>query len=160
MRRCLTWIALIVAVSAGTACDEPEPQAASARRFAGAGEGVVRDSRTGLLWTARDAGRELAWEAAQRRCSELALDTAEAWRLPSIEELASLYSESQRQPCGDGICRVDPAVDLTSPYQWSATARGEGRRVYFDFRHASELAPLLRRDLTRSALCTRAGPPR
>jgi hypothetical protein len=155
----LSWLALLVAASACSAGDDPEPTPASVRRFTEAGEGVVRDSPTGLLWTARDSGRELAWDAAERRCRELALDGGGAWRLPSIEELTAIYEESQRQPCGDGTCRVDPAIDLTSPYQWSATARGENRRVYFDFRHGNELAPLLRPGLTRRALCARAKPP-
>jgi hypothetical protein len=158
MRRRLTWIALLVAASACSGGDKPEPSA-SARRFAGAGEDIVRDSRTGLLWTARDAGRELEWNAAQIHCRDRALAAGAAWRLPSIEELAALYEESQRQPCGDGTCRVDAAIDLTSPYQWSASTRGESRRVYFDFLHGSELAPLLRPALTRGALCTREEAP-
>jgi hypothetical protein len=155
MRRCVTWIALLVAAVACAACDEPDRPSASAGRFAEAGEGVVRDSRTGLLWTVRDAGRELAWEAAQRHCREIALGAGGAWRLPSIDELAALYDESQRQPCDEGTCRVDPAIDLTSPYQWSATAGTGNRRFYFDFLHGSQLAPLLRPGLTRRALCTR-----
>jgi hypothetical protein len=153
MRRRVTWIALLVAASACSPGDEPEPSPAGVRRFAKAGEDIVRDSRTGLLWTARDAGRELAWGAARRHCREIALAAGGAWRLPSIEELAALYEESQHQPCDDGTCRVDPAIDLASPYQWSGTARGENRRVYFDFQHGSELAPLLRPALTRRALC-------
>jgi hypothetical protein len=159
MRRRVTWIALFVATSACSPGDEQQPSPSAARRFAAAGEGVVHDSRTGLLWTAHDAGRELAWDAAQGHCNELAPVGGGAWRLPSIEELAALYDESQRQACDGGTCRVDPAIDLASPYQWSATARGENRRVYFDFRHGSELAPLLRPGLTRRALCTRPLPP-
>jgi len=158
MRRRATWIALFVAASACSPGDDQQASPSTARRFAAAGEGVVHDSRTGLLWTAHDAGRELAWDAAQRLCRELALVEGHSWRLPSIEELAALYDESQRQRCDGGICRVDPAIDLASPYQWSSTARGENRRVYFDFRHGSELAPLLRPGLTRRALCTLAVP--
>jgi hypothetical protein len=121
----------------------------------------VRDATTGLLWTAQDAGEELTWQAAERRCGERApsTSTGDAWRLPSIDELATLFEESQAQPCGPGTCRIDAAIDLSSPYQWSATARGEGRRVYFDFQHGGQLAPLLRPRLTRRALCVRvAGP--
>ena len=159
MRRRASWIALLVATSACSAGEEPDPSPASAPRFTIAGEGVVHDGRTALLWTAHDAGRELEWQAAERRCRELALGLGDSWRLPSIEELAALYDASQSQPCGDGICHVDPAIDLSSPYQWSAAVRGEGRRVYLDFRHGSELAPLLRPGLTRRALCIRADPP-
>jgi hypothetical protein len=159
MRRRASWIAVVITTSACSACEEPDPSPASAPRFTIAAEGVVHDGRTALLWTAHDAGRELEWPAAERRCRELVLGAGGPWRLPSIQELAALYDASQSQSCGDGICRVDPAIDLSSPYQWSAAARGEGRRVYFDFRHGSELAPLLRPALTRRALCTRAEPP-
>ena len=157
-RRRVSWIGLLVAASACSASDEPDPSRAGTPRFVIADEGVVRDGRTGLLWTARDTGREQAWQAAERRCRELAPGASDSWRLPSTEELAALYDASQAQACGDDVCRLDPAIDLSSPYQWSGAARGEGRRVYFDFQHGNALAPLLRPGLTRRSLCTRAEP--
>ncbi|MBW2422017.1 MAG: DUF1566 domain-containing protein [Deltaproteobacteria bacterium] len=126
----------------------------------------MRDTRSTLLWTARDNDAELPWPAADEHCRGL-VRASEAgadgtpWRLPTSEELAALYDASQVQACGPDRCRLDPAVDLTSPYQWSSSARGEkgDRRVYFDFRHGSQLAPLLRPALTRRALCVGAAAP-
>ena len=60
------------------------------------------------------------------------------------------------QPCGEAaICRIDPAIQLSSPYQWSATAPQPARRIYYDFSLGSQLAPLIRPTLTRGTLCTR-----
>jgi len=122
-------------------------------RFAAAGELGVRDARADLIWAARDSDAELDWQAAERHCGER--PPAGTWRLASSDELASLYDADATQACGDANCRVDPAIDLTSPYQWSATARGERRRVYLDLRYGTRLAPLLRPELTRRALCVR-----
>lgn len=146
----------VVAIAAAFACsagDEP-----SVPRYATSATGVVRDIRAGREWTARDSGREMSWPEADRHCRALDHEAAgQAWRLPSIEELAGLYVTSADQPCGkEASCRVDPAIDLSSPYQWSATAPKPDRRFYFDFALGSRLAPLIRPSLTRRALCTRA----
>jgi hypothetical protein len=156
----IAWIlALATTIGcSGVAGEEPPPSAA--QRFAPIADGVVRDARSDLLWTAQDSAAERRWSAADERCRQLVRGAsvgtgATRWRLPTSEELAAIYDESQDQACGADRCRLDPAIDLTSPYQWSSTARGKDgdRRVYVDFRHGSELAPLLRPALTRRALC-------
>jgi hypothetical protein len=151
--RTLIWIAVI---ATGVACSAREEF--SEPRFARLATGVVRDLHTDLLWTARDNGREVSWHDADRHCRALAHGSAgQAWRLPSIEELARLYDTTMEQPCGESVtCRIDPAIDLSSPYQWSATAPHPDRRVYYDFALGSQLSPLIRPILTRRALCMRA----
>ncbi len=146
------WIAALAAASACSSAEEP-----AGPRFEPLGAELVRDARLGLVWTARDTGRELSWPDADRHCRELAAGADGArWRLPSIEELAALYDTSMEQPCGEAAtCRIDPAIHLSSPYQWSAMAPLPERRVYYDFTFGSQLAPLIRPTLTRRALCTR-----
>jgi hypothetical protein len=147
-----TWLAVIAAVVACTDVTDP-----SEARFTRLTAGVVRDTHTALVWTAHDTGRELSWPDADGHCRGLAPDSSGVgWRLPSIEELASLYDTSMEQPCGGAaVCRIDPAIDLSSPYQWSATAPARERRFYYDFSHGSRLSPLIRPSLTRGTLCTR-----
>jgi hypothetical protein len=125
------------------------------RRFTPLSSELVRDLRLGLLWTSRDAGQKLDWNAADRYCRELELESGDtAWRLPSAEELGSLYDLTLEQPCGDRfICRTDPAIALSTPYQWSATAPHPDRRVYRDLSLGSQLSPLIRPALTRGTLC-------
>jgi hypothetical protein len=149
-----TWFLVIAAFLGCSASKEP-----SELRFARLAEDAVRDSHTGLVWTARDTGRELAWPEADGYCRTLALGSdGPIWRLPSIEELSALYDSTMERSCGEAAtCRIDSSIDLSSPYQWSATAPKPNRRFYFDFTHGSQLAPLIRSSLTRRALCTHAG---
>jgi hypothetical protein len=148
-----TWLAVIAAVVACTDVTDP-----SEPRFTRLAAGVVRDTHTALVWTAHDTGRELSWPDADGHCRALARESGgPGWRLPSIEELATLYDTSMEQPCAEtATCLIDPAIVLSSPYQWSATAPQADRRVYYDFAHGSQLAPLIRPTLTRRALCTHA----
>ena len=145
----------IAATAASVACTAADEGAES--RYSPLASEVVRDTQTGLLWTANDTGRELSWPEADAQCRSLARGTGNLpWRLPSIEELTTLYDTSLEQPCGEtAICRIDPAIDLSSPYQWSATAPARERRFYYDFSHGSRLSPLIRPSLTRGTLCTR-----
>ena len=124
--RAPTWIAAVAAAVACSSADDP-----GAARFAPLAAEVVRDARTGRVWSARDSGHELAWPDADQHCRGLAVGPdGTAWRLASIEELAALYDTSTEQPCGDAaICQIDPAIHLSSPYQWSATAPQPDRRA-------------------------------
>jgi len=137
-----------LACSAGDDAAEPPP----------AGAEIVRDAQTGLSWTARDSGRELSWPDAVDYCRALGTGpSGGAWRLPLIEELAALYDPAMEEPCGNArstVCRIDPAIDLSSPYQWSASGPRPDRRAYYDFSLGSQLTPLIRPTLTRRALCT------
>ncbi len=148
-----TWIALI---AAAMACSAGNPEAD--KRFDGFGPDAVRDTRTGLVWTAGDGGREFSWSDADAYCRTRAVGSdGTDWRLASIRELATLYDTSMEQPCGEAtICRTDRAIPLSSPYQWSATAPQPERRYYYDFAHGSQLSPLIRPALTRGTLCVRS----
>ncbi len=148
------WIAVLVTAVACSCSNEPTQP-----RFVSLGADGVRDTRTGLAWVSRDSGQGLSWLDADKYCRGLAPASSGAgWRLPSIEELVSLYDTSMEQPCGEAAtCRIAPAIHLSSPYQWSATAPQPDRRVYYDFTFGSQLAPLIRPTLTRRALCTRDG---
>lgn len=152
MNRSLIWIALLVTVAV-VACTSGDESAAP--RFVPLDADAVRDTHTGLVWAARDAGRELSWPEADRYCGALASNSSSVqWRLPTIDELAALYDASMEEPCGPAaICRIAPALHLSSPYLWSATAPQSERRAYYDFSLGSQLAPLIRPTLTRGVLC-------
>jgi len=153
-----TWMALVVAAVVWPSCDQAPASLETPTRFRDVDGGLL-DAQTGLSWAPQDSGVELDWGTARRYCQDLpARAAAPKWRLPTNAELSTLYEPERQQPCGDAICRVDPALSLSGPYHWSATLRGEDRRVYVDFQHGSELAPLLRPSLKRHALCVRDSP--
>ena len=147
-----TWIVVLATAVACSSGDQPTKP-----RFVSLGADVVRDADMGLVWVSRDIGQGLSWLDADKYCrGRVPASSGARWRLPSIEELVSLYDTSMEQPCGEAaVCRINPAIDLSSPYQWSATAPAPDRRVYFDFSLGSRLAPLIRPSLTRGTLCTR-----
>ena len=147
-------VALLLTVVSSAACTLPE---AFTGRFVAVNEAVARDRRTGLEWTRADGERSLSWAAADDYCRSLVLAGRDDWRLPEIAELQALYDERQRQPCGaTEDCRLDPVIDLTDPYVWSATARGVGTRFYINFQFGTTFSPNTPPTLVRRVLCVRS----
>jgi len=80
-------------------------------------EGEVGDSHTGLSWQRASSPATMSAAAATDYCADLDLG-GHAWRLPSVQELATLVDET----------RVAPAINLTafpdtakSTWYWSAS---------------------------------------
>ena len=53
--------------------------------------GYWSDPSTGLMWTAKDNGRDVTWGKAVKYCQNLSLAGYSDWRLPSIDELQGIY---------------------------------------------------------------------
>src|SRR5262249_9735697 len=137
-------LSLLCAVACRSRTDE-----VSQSRFNVLGPAVVRDGRTGLEWTRRDDGAGRNWGDAEAYCQSLSTDDRRGWRLPSIDELASLFGASPPVPCGDAKCAIDPVFTLTSPYVWSATAPDAHARTYLDFQFGTQLSPSITPRLVR-----------
>ena len=92
------------------------------------GDGTVTDTDTGLMWQ-KTTGDEMDWESAIEYCENLTLAGYHDWRLPNIEELASLVDDST----------YDPAINtifLNSTYSWnywSSTSEYEDSAWDIDF---------------------------
>ncbi len=149
-------ILILIAVLASAAACASLGDAREAR-FTPLGASMVSDARLRIVWTSRDAGEELSWRDADLYCRQLSLGASdEEWRLPTSDELGSLFDATREQPCGKtALCLTDPAIDLSTPYQWSATAPRPDRRVYRDLSLGTQLSPLIRPSLTRGTLCVR-----
>jgi len=52
------------------------------------------DPSTGLMWAAKDNGNDVNWKNAAKYCRDLLLTGNSDWRLPTIEELESIYDGS------------------------------------------------------------------
>ena len=57
----------------------------------------VLDTRTGLEWQ-KDAGGRMSWDKAMGYASSLRLGKHSDWRLPTVEELATLIDYSKEGP--------------------------------------------------------------
>ena len=120
-------------------------------------EAIVVDEETGLLWTrndnARGAGAEfrldLTWDQAISYCAQLSLFEIEGWRLPTIDELETIYDAAAT---GSRL----PLL-LSTNWVWSTSQgdEGSGSALLFDFFVGNwNSAPVGDSNLNR-ALCVR-----
>ncbi|MCX6898574.1 MAG: DUF1566 domain-containing protein [Verrucomicrobia bacterium] len=116
-------------------------------------DGTITDRATGLMWSKRDSGRGMNWEAAlawaQAKNTEKYLGHND-WRLPNAKELQSIVDYT-RAPDATGTPAIDPVFDCTRitneigqadwPYYWTGTTHGHllggGAAIYIAFGRAA-----------------------
>ena len=83
---------------------------------------ILHDARTGLEWMRSDNGHDIDWHRAGHFCSE----RAGKWRLPTADELASIFEEAPTlgARCGGARCAVSSFFDLTGNWFWSSDSVG------------------------------------
>ncbi len=77
------------------------------------GDEIVTDSTTGLIWQKNDASGK-KWQEALEYCEKLIYAGYSDWRLPNINELASLLNYDKYAPASD-------FPDISHEYFWSST---------------------------------------
>ena len=60
---------------------------------------ILKDSGSGRLWTRSDSQEEMSWARADEYCTRLRLGGQQSWRLPTMEELESLFMPELRNAC-------------------------------------------------------------
>jgi len=94
-------------------------------------DAAVLDKETGLVW-AKNANilGGLTWLQAVDWCRGLSVADRKGWRLPTVEEFASLLDMSQE---GSPKLPTDhPFTNVQSSYYWSSTTyEGDNTRAYF-----------------------------
>jgi hypothetical protein len=91
-------------------------------------KGVFVDPKTKLMWTKKDNGLHVNWFSASEYAERLRLGGYEDWRLPTVEELESLYD-----PKNPGEFKVKPPVQLANRFVWGVKQEGTGSASSFDF---------------------------
>lgn len=96
------------------------------------GDGTVRDSASGLLWTQSGNGEEITHGDSIVFCEDLSLAGFDDWRLPTLEEAVSLFrpdaepTNSYRYRDKDYPLRIDNALSLSAPGIWTSSASYRG----------------------------------
>ncbi|HLA26284.1 MAG TPA: caspase family protein [Syntrophales bacterium] len=130
-------------------------------RFIAYNNGTVLDTKTNLMWAARDNGNSISWANAKSYCENYQGGGYTDWRMPTQDELVGLYDagKSRKPACGIFIHRIHVAtelIDITCFAPWASETRGsEAALFYFDFGWRDWSRPFL--DLGTRALPVRSG---
>ena len=100
------------------------------------GNGTVLDTKTNLMWAAKDNGSDVNWPGAKSYCENFFAGNYKDWRMPTKDELASLYDAQQTReaPCA-GNFNIHVSTDLiktTCFGTWSSETRNADASL-FDF---------------------------
>lgn len=83
-------------------------------RFIAFNNGTVLDTKTSLMWAARDNGADIDYEHAVPFCTQFRAGGYSDWRMPYPDELTTLYdaTKSQKAPRGNNQNDIHVVTDL------------------------------------------------
>lgn len=90
-------------------------------RFIAYDDGTVLDTRTKLMWAARDNRSDINWIGAKRYCENYRGGGYTDWRMPTQDELAGLYDGSVKGNKGYPLTTL---ITLTWGCIWASETRG------------------------------------
>ncbi len=94
---------------------------------------VLVDSKTGLMWPVQDNGFDISWPAGKAFCEGFSLAGYGDWRMPTREELASLYN---LKAADSSEYYIDLRVKVTACCQWAIDTQGP-KVGSFDFEYGN-----------------------
>ncbi len=107
-----------------------------ASRFIAYNNGTVLDTKTNLMWAAKDNGSDIDWAKAKSYCKNYRESGYTDWRLPTQDELEGLYDENKSRPAA---CNRDynnhvatELIDITCFAPWASETRGSDA-AFFNF---------------------------
>lgn len=95
-------------------------------RFIAYNDGTVWDTRTNLLWAARDNGSDIYWSEAETYCKNYNGGGYKGWRMPTKDELKSLYD---RLFFGNNGYHLTKLITLTGGFPWASEVQGSDAAV-------------------------------
>lgn len=90
-------------------------------RFIAYADGTVLDTKTKLMWAARDNGGDIDWPQARSYCENYRGGGYMDWRLPGYAELATLYDtgKTYKSDCGSEVHLTD-FIHLSCRMFWTS----------------------------------------
>jgi Protein of unknown function (DUF1566). len=107
-------------------------------RFIAYDNGTVLDTKTKLMWAAKDNGSDINWQDAKFYCENYHGGGYTDWRMPTLDELDGLYDASKSHPAAcygrNSIHVATELIDITCFCPWaSETSETTGEVDFFDF---------------------------
>lgn len=112
--------------------------------------GVYLDPQSGLLWAAKDNGRDIDWYRAAIYCENLELAGFTDWVLPSLQDLETLL-----RPMAQGAYNLPGKFTLTACCPWSSTTKNEQSAWNFNFQFSKPFSGAFSYTYDHRALCKR-----
>ncbi len=115
----------------------------SAKRFtvlSAFGGQAVLDGETGLVWQQAPSATSFTWSSAQFHCNSEETGGRRGWRLPALQELASLVDATDLSPDLD-LPPGHPFDNVQTAQYWSSTASADfaNGAWYVDFSDDGEV---------------------
>jgi hypothetical protein len=108
---------MIVLCSEGLAqAAEQAKEIARDGRFIAYDNGTVVDTETGLMWASKDDGKGLNEKDAVDYCENYKAGGYTDWRMPSLEELETLFDPLTRNRSGYHVTKL---IDITAESVWA-----------------------------------------
>lgn len=76
---------------------------------------------SGKKWMSKDNGVDINWFDASKYCRNFGA----GWRLPSVDELTSIYDTNHPTQCGALTCNTKEGFNLTTSFMWSNERIGD-----------------------------------
>jgi len=104
-------------------------------RFIAYDNGTVSDTRTNLMWAAKDNGSDINWAGAMSYSEYYEGGGYTDWRLPTQNELAGLYNvnKSYRAIMGSEV-HLTELIHLSCVWIWASETTGSDAAI-FQFDH-------------------------
>jgi hypothetical protein len=96
-------------------------------RFIAYGNGTVLDTKTNLMWAAKDNGSDISWPRAEKYCEKYRVGGYSDWRMPTENELYELLDTNEyNKPCdGCSYNIITPYIYLSACCIWTFESSGE-----------------------------------
>jgi hypothetical protein len=127
-----TLLFLTLTVSGALAASKPK-EITRDGRFIAYDNGTVLDTQTNLLWASKDNGSDINWQNAKSYCGSYRGGGYSDWRMPTKNEMASLYdaTKTYRSICGYDL-HLTELIRLTCVYVLASETSGSDA-TYFNF---------------------------
>ncbi|HAJ25808.1 MAG TPA: hypothetical protein DCG53_00930 [Syntrophus sp. (in: bacteria)] len=103
-------------------------------RFIAYDNGTVLDTKTNLMWAAKDNGSDINWANAKSYCENYSGGGYTDWRMPTKDELSGLYDANKSLPSAcepNAIIHViTDLLDLTGYWVWAFATGLSGNAGY------------------------------
>jgi hypothetical protein len=142
---------LTKAPSAQGAEKTPPTETGKDDHFIAYDDGTVLDTKTNLIWAARDNGATLSWPGAKSYAGSYRRGGYADWRLPTLGELAGLYdkAKTRKSGCAAAVDELGAAADevhvtdlihLSCTRLWTSQERSDkpGSVTIFDFHSGND----------------------